>query len=134
MSDLELVAVFGDGERLRAATPAAVVSASTLTGAATASRDAHIPGADKIGILCRGLVCRHRKQQRYEVEARKSHAQFFHGTIPLICMPNPGARCCGEFSKARKEPAVVWSEVTHVIDRTQSSAEFHYFVQTRSEP
>jgi len=104
VSDREFNAVFRDGERLRAAATAVVPAAgltitlttaltiglATTLAAATAAGNGHVPSAHKIGVLRRGLECRHGKQQGDEIENCESQSKFFHGTISLMFMPVPG--------------------------------------------
>ena len=107
VSDREFIAVFRDGERLRATTAAVPAAGLTitlataltialttpLTTAATATRDGHVPATHKIGVLRCGLECRQRKQQCDEKENRESQAELFHGMISLKFAAAPGAHC-----------------------------------------
>src|SRR5271155_5236309 len=112
VSDREFIAVFRDGERLRATTaavpPVLTIALTTpLTTAATAARDGHVPATHKIGVLRCGLECRQRKQQGDEINNRKSQPKFFHGTISPMLAAAPGARRRGQMGGARSEPAFV---------------------------
>src|SRR5271156_7109842 len=102
VSDREFIAVFRDGERLRATTAAVPAAGLTITlataltirlaAAATAAGDGHVPGTHKIGILRGGLECRKRKQQGDEIENRESEAKLFHRTVSLRFAAAPGSR------------------------------------------
>src|SRR5271168_1232067 len=124
VSDREFIAVFRDGERLRATTAAVPPPLPTglnialtpplrtplttpLTTAATAARDGHVPATHKIGVLRCGLECRQRKQQGDEINNRESQPKFFHGTISPMLAAATGARRRRQMGVVSSEPAFV---------------------------